>query len=484
MWIYRWKQIGLYIFNFHHSLVFNIMFDLVIKDGNVVTADGVFKADIAVDDGKIVQLARKIEEHSEKVIDASGLLVLPGGIDGHTHFQLNYNGVMTADDFYTGTVAAAFGGITTVIDFVTPSSKSYIDEFLMRRGEAEGRAVVDFGLHFIVTDVSEERLKDLEVLAREYGVSSFKIFTAYRRRGLMLDDGSILELMKLCRALGALLLVHCENEEMINRLVDRYLSKGCVGPEYHALSRPAYVEAEAVRRVGFMAGLAGCRVLVVHLSSGQGLEAVKELKRSGVRMYVETCPHYLVFSDEVYRRPDGAKFIMSPPLKGVEDRRMLWEGVSKGVIDVVGSDHACFNSEQKLRPSRFTEIPGGVAGVEHIIPVLYTLGVRRGLIGLADLVRLTSYNPARIYGLYPSKGTLMPGSQADIVIFNPSLRIRLTRENLHSNLDHSIYEDITAEGHIQHTIVRGELVVEDRQFVGRRGHGKYIQRQTENPPTI
>lgn len=454
------------------------MAHIIVKNGRIVTHYGVFEANIAIEDGVISSISRSISEGAEKVIDASGKLALPGGIDGHTHFQLNYNGTMTADDFYTGTVAAACGGITTVIDFVTPSGNSYVVDFQNRLGEALGKAVVDFGLHQIVSRLSGDSFLELEKLVREYGIASFKVFTAYRKRGLMLDDGSIYKLMHRCREMGVLILAHCENEDMISRLVEDYLSKGMVNPIYHRLSRPDYVEAEAVRRLGMMAELTGASFLVVHLSSAMGLDAVRELKERGVKIMAETCPHYLVFTDEIYKRSDGAKYLMSPPLKSERDRQALWEGLYDGSIDVVGSDHACFNASQKLSHERFTEIPGGVQGVENIIPILYSIGVRNKLISLERLVALTSYNPARAYGLYPSKGCIMPGCDADLIILDPEKRVKLDRDSLHSNLDHSIYEEIEVTGYVQHTISRGRHIVEDGEFIGGKGGGRYIQRKT------
>ncbi|MEM3096486.1 MAG: dihydropyrimidinase [Nitrososphaerota archaeon] len=452
------------------------MYDLLVRSGRVVAHHGVFEADVAVKDDKVVSLGKNIEGHAEKTIDASGKFVLPGGIDGHTHFHLNYDGVITADDFYTGSVAAACGGVTAVIDFITPSGSSYLVDFEKRMNDAFGKSVVDFGFHLSVTDVSAERMAELEKLLRELGVTSFKVFTAYRKRGLMLDDGMMMRLMNRCSELGALILAHCENDDMINALVEKHLSEGHTQPIYHSLSRPDYVEAEAVRRVGFMAGLTGTTFLVVHLSSAMGLDAVRDLRRSGVKVLVETCPHYLVFNRGVYLREDGAKYIMSPPLKDEYDRQALWRGLADGCIDVVGSDHACFNSTLKLSRKSFAEVPGGVQGVENIIPILYSMGVRRGVISLEDLARLTSYNPANIYGLHPRKGSIIPGADADMVVFDPYMKVRLDRENLHSNLDHSIYEDVEVEGYILHTILRGEVIVEDRQFVGKKGFGRYLRR--------
>jgi len=453
------------------------MLDLVVKNAKVIFVDGVYEAEIGIEDGKISKVCKVIDDSAERRLDASGKLVMAGGIDAHTHFQLKYDGTLTADDFYTGTVAAACGGITTIIDFITPErGESYIEAYEKRREEADGKAVIDYGLHLCVIDTSEDRLKELETLVKEHGVSTFKFFTAYRKRGLMLDDGSILELMRRCSGLGVMLLAHCENEDMINRNVEKFLSAGLYSPEYHAYSRPDYVEAEAIQRVAFISKLTNTPVLVVHLSSKMGLDAIRKARSEGVRIYAETCPHYLIFTDEVYKREDGAKWIMSPPLKKEHDRQALWKGIADGSIATAGSDHACFTYEQKKKGKKFTEIPGGVQGVENIIPILYSEGVRKGLISLGRLVEITSLNPAKLYGLYPRKGAVMVGSDADLVVIDPNRRVRLGVETLHSNLDHSIYEGIEVVGYPVHTISKGEVIVEDMEFVGKQGRGEYVKR--------
>ena len=458
---------------------------MVIRGGSVATEFGVFQADIGVEDGRVSRVARLVEEPAEKVINAGGKLVIPGGIDGHVHFAMHYSdGIYTADDFYSGTVAAACGGITTIIDFATPEQgQSFIDAFIARRRQADGEVAVDYGLHLSVVSADARRLAELGELYNEHGVASIKVFTAYRRRGLMLDDGAMLDVLREAARLGILVLAHCENEDIINRNVERFLSEGKTGVEYHGLSRPDYVEAEAIRRLSFFAGLTGARLLVVHLSSGMGLEAVRDARRVGVRVYAETCPHYLMFDDSVYRSRDAALYLMSPPLKSTRDRDALWEGVVDGGITVMGSDHACFTARDKRRSEVFTEIPGGVQGTENIIPILYSEGVAKGRLSIERFVALVSANPARLYGLYPRKGAILPGSDADLTIIDPNMKVRLGRDALHSRLDHSIYEGVEVRGYPTEVVSRGRVIVENREFVGQRGWGQYLARRG-NPKTV
>lgn len=453
-------------------------FDLLVRNGKIVSLDGVYEADVGVQDGKFVKVGKTLDGEAEQVYDAKGKLVLPGAIDGHVHFRLKYfDDVYTADDFFSGTVAATCGGVTTVIDFVTPDSRNYVECFKARRAEADPEVVIDYGLHFIVTDFDPEITKQLEKLFVEEGVASVKIFTAYSKRGLMLDDGKIFRLMRFCRDYDVLVLVHAENEYIINNLVEEFLATGKKEPIYHSWSRPDFVEAEAIGRIAFLAQVTGAECLIVHVSSKAGLDKIVEAQTRGVRIHGETCPHYLIFDEEVYKRPDGAKFIMSPPLKKEFDRISLWNGLLTGFFSVVGSDHACFNSEQKLKPRSFVEVPGGVAGTEVIPMILFSEGVLKRGMSLRRFVEYTSYNPARLYGLYPTKGTIQVGSDADFYILDTNQKIRLTRENLHSNIDHSIYENITVDCRVVATFSRGELVAENGQVLGKKGRGRYLHRK-------
>ncbi len=452
--------------------------DLVVKNCRVVWPEGVYEASVAVKDGVLVKIARNIEDNADQIYDADGKLLFPGVIDGHVHFNLKYDGgLYTADDFFTGTSAAACGGVTTVIDFVTPETKNYVDELRKRRAEADDKVLVDYGLHICVTSLENETIRNLNQLFKEEGVCSVKVFTAYKKRGLMLDDGAIKSLMDLCTEDEVLMLAHCENEYMITSLVNSLLSEDRFEPIYHSLSRPDYVEAEAVERIAFLSKLTGCETLVVHLSSAMGLEKIRLARGNGIKINAETCPHYLVFTDDVYRRSDGAKFIMSPPLKTEKDRESLWKGLVEGDIAVVGSDHACFNLNEKLRHKKFVDVPGGVAGTAAIAMVLFSEGVVKRGLGLDRFVEVTAFNPSKLYGLYPRKGSIMVGGDADFYILDPSQRMKLTRENLHSNIDYSIYEDLEVSCRVQATFSRGELVAENGEILARPGRGRYLRRK-------
>jgi dihydropyrimidinase len=464
------------------------LLDLVIKNGKVVLPEGLFSFEIGTEDGLITKLARTIDEQTNRTIDASGKIVIPGVIDGHTHFEMPYTTpagtFITSDDFLSGTIAAACGGCTTILDFVTPEPKQPLVESFKARKELAGRkAVIDYGFHVIVNSASESTHEQLEILQRDYGVTSFKVFTSYKKRGMMLNDGELIDILFKAASLGALILAHCENEEMINTNTSRLLSQQKIDPQYHALSRKDYVEAEAVQRIGFLSQLTGASVLVVHLSSARGLRMILDANATDAKLYAETCPHYLTFTNEVYQRKDAAKFLMSPPLKGKADLERLWEGIALGEISTVGSDHACFSLDQKMKPKIFTDIPGGVQGTENILCILLN-GVAQGRITLEQLVKVTSFNPAKLYNLYPRKGTISPNADADLVILDPKKKMKLEAKYLHSNLDYSIYEDISVEGYPVATIARGVLVFEDGQFVGEHTKGNYVFRRAAGPARV
>ncbi len=456
-------------------------YDFVLRNCRVVDVSGLQECDIAVDGGKIVKLAKSIEDVADRVIDCTGKLVIPGAIDGHVHFEMEYGpGIRTADDFRTGTESAAAGGVTSVIDFVTPSrGQSLVEAFEERLRAAKDKAVIDFGLHVCVLEVNGQRMAELRHLVEEKGVASVKVFTAYRARGLMIDDGSLVKLSKELASMDVLMLCHCENEEMIARATEELAFEGKTEVAYYESSRPDYAEAEAVNRIGFISTLTGVEFLVVHISSAAALSSLRTLKRSGIRARGETCPHYLVFTKEVYRTEKGPLYVMAPPLRTEIDREALWRGISDGTIDVVGSDHAPYLAAHKFRSRDFREIPGGVQGTEVILPLLYSEGVRRGLIGPERLVELTSYNPSRIYGLSHRKGRIAVGWDADVVVLDPSRRVRLGRDVLHSALDHSIYEGIEVTGYPVVTLARGEVVAEDGQVTGKPGRGEYLHRRRQ-----
>ncbi len=461
-------------------------YDLVLKNCKVVDVSGTQECEIAIEGGKVVKLAKVVDERAERTIDCTGKLVVPGAIDGHVHFEMDYGpGIRTADDFRTGTESAAAGGVTTVIDFVTPMrGQSLVEAFEERLKVAKGKTIVDFGLHVCVLEVDGQRITELRRLVEERGVASVKVFTAYRARGLMIDDGSLIRLSRELAAMDVLMLCHCENEEMIARATEELAFEGRTDVAHYESSRPDYAEAEAVNRIGFISTVTGVEFLVVHVSSAAALSSLRALKRSGVRARGETCPHYLLFTKEVYRTDRGPLFVMAPPLRTELDREALWRGLSDGTIDVIGSDHAPYLAVHKLRSKDFREIPGGVQGTELIVPVLFSEGVKKGLIGLERFVELTSYNPAKIYGLSHRKGRIAVGWDADIVVIDPERKVRLGKDVLHSALDHSIYEGIEVTGYPVVTVARGEVVAEEGQITGKPGRGEYLhrKRQSANQP--
>jgi dihydropyrimidinase len=454
--------------------------DLVVKNARVVTGSDTFESDIGVDGGKISAISPHLAPSGAKVYDARGKIVIPGGIDAHTHMELPVMGTSSADDFYSGTVAASCGGITTIVDFVDPrQGQTMLEAFDDYRKKADEKVAIDYGLHMMLKRQSMGELAMIPELLRR-GVPSFKVYTAYKKRGLMLDDPEILRVMEEVARIGGLVAVHAESESIIERLIQENVSAGNTTPIYHAKSRPPAAEAEAISRVTRLAQEAGSRAYIVHLSSRAGKEEVERARTRGAETFAETCPHYLVLTDEVYARSDGRNFVMSPALKGTQDRAALWEGLKAGgVIETVGSDHCPFTKAEKdWGRDDFTKIPNGVPGTEVIVPLLYSEGVRKGRMTISDLVRVTSWNPAKRFGLDGSKGRIAVGWDADFVVIDPNKRVRLTAEALHSRIDYSIYDDITTEGYPVLTVSRGEVVMEEGTFIGERGRGRFTPRRS------
>jgi dihydropyrimidinase len=452
--------------------------DLLIKNARVVTSSEAFESNIGIENGKIVSLSRHLEAPGVKTYDASGKIVVPGAIDAHTHMELPVSGATSADDFYWGTVAAACGGTTTIVDFVDPKpGQTMLDALADYRSRADKEVTTDYGLHMVFKGQSLAEIDRIPAVI-ERGVSSFKLFTAYRARGLMLEDADIRRVMKEVAESGGLTAVHAESETIIQGLIRENLSAGNTGAKYHALSRPAAAEAEAVSRVARLAQSVSASLYIVHLSSRAGKQEVERARARGASIFAETCPHYLVLTDRVYEREGGRNFVMSPALKKADDCAALWQGLRPGgVVETVGSDHCPFTSSQKdLGKEDFTKIPNGVPGTEVIIPLLYSEGVRKGRISIFDMVRVTSDAPAKHFGLRPSKGSITVGADADLVVINPSKRVRLTSDVLHTRIDYSIYDDITTEGYPVLTVSRGKVIMEDGEFTGRRGRGRFVPR--------
>lgn len=451
----------------------------VIKNGTIITATGSYRADIAVDDERIVALGHDLPTTGTTVIDANGKFVLPGGIDAHTHLEWPNS----ADDFEAGTIAAACGGITTIVDFaVQYPGRGLADTIADWRTKADGNVCIDYALHAVVTSFTDETEQEMAALV-EMGVTGFKLWmTSSHSGGLGVDDSIIYNVMQAASRLGALVGIHCENDTLITNLASGFLRAQKTNPAFHRRSRPSLVEAEAIRRVTTFAEATGCRLYIPHMSSAAGRTAVREARRRGVSVVAETCPQFLILTDAVYERPDAARFVLSPPIKSASDQNALWDGLAAGDIVSVGSDHCPYSDEMKARGcSNFTLIPNGVPGTETIIPLLYGQGVVTDRLTMEQMVAVTATNPARLFGLYPRKGRIAVGADADLVVFDPDRPIRLEHTTLHSRIGYSIYEDITVPGYPDLTMSRGRIIARDGQFVGEPGWGRFLRRVLPDP---
>src|SRR5450755_2150322 len=456
-------------------------FETVIKGGTVVTAADSYAGDIGIMGGRITDIAQSLPvENAGKVIDASGLLVMPGGIDVHTHLDMPFGGATSADDFETGTIAAAFGGTTTVVDFAI----QYRGETLHEAWEtwtrkAEGKAVIDYGFHMIITELNDQVEGEMDALVRQ-GITSFKLFMAYPGV-FMLDDASIFKALLRTGRNGGTICMHAENGGVIDVLVQRALAEGKTAPKYHALTRPARAEAEATHRAIALAEIADVPIYIVHLSAAEALEMVTEARDRGLPAFAETCPQYLFLSYDDYEEPDfgGSKYVMSPPLRDKAKQDQLWRGLAFNDLQAIATDHCPFcMKEKRLGENDFSKIPNGAPGVETRMSLVYDGGVRSGRISLNRFVELTSTSPAKIFGLFPRKGTIAPGSDADIVVFDPNRTITLAARTLHMNCDYNPYEGRQVTGATDTVLSRGSLVIENGVFVGRKGGGSFLKRAT------
>lgn len=456
--------------------------DLVIKNGTIVTATESYQADIGVDAEMIALIGRNLS--GNEVIDASGMYVMPGGVDPHTHMELPFMGSVSADDFRTGTIAAACGGTTTIIDFAIQGAGQTLREALdIWLEKAEGKASIDYGMHVAIGDMDDERMAEMGDMV-DIGVSSFKVFMAYKG-SFMVDDETLFRSLLRAKEIGGLISVHAENGDVLNYLINKHVAEGKKEPIWHALSHPPEAEAEATHRAVVMAGMTDAPLYVVHMTCAAALEALKAGRAQGFRVYGETCPQYLMFSMEKYEEPDfeGAKYVMSPPLREKGNPEALWKGLASGDLQSVGTDHCPFNfvGQKDMGKDDFSKIPNGMPGVETRLPLMYHFGVNEGRFSINRFVELISTGPARLFGLLPRKGTIAIGADADVVIWDPSKECQLTQENLHMNVDHSPYEDITVKGYPALVLQRGKVIVKDNEFVGEVGAGQFLKR---NPPRL
>ena len=446
---------------------------LIIKNCTIVTSTEMYKADIAVKDGKIVAIGQDLPvDGCANVVDATDKLVLPGAIDAHTHLAMPFGGTISADDYFAGTRAAACGGTTTVFDFVLQDFNEHMVDSIKRRDAlCAPDAAVDYAFHIGVKDIHGDLLYSMKD-AVEYGVPSFKVFMVY---DFGVSDGVFYKVLEYSKEIGAQIGVHAENNEMVNTLVEKYISEGKTDAWYHYMSRPEFVEGEADERAIAWAKASGASLYIVHLANKQGVAAVSKAKEEGYKIYAETCPQYLEFTSDVYKREDGRNFVCSPPIKGQESQDALWEAIKRGDIDTIATDHCPFQqSEKDWGLNDFRKIPNGCAGIENMYP--YMLGkANEGVIPFTKAVELCSTNPARIFGC-KDKGSLAIGKDADIVVYDPNKDFTITCENMHSDYDHTIWEGKQVHGYPVQTYSRGRLVYDNGEFVGEKGWGKFVKR--------
>ncbi len=461
----------------------------LIKNGTLVTAADTIQSDILIEDETIVRSGLNLEVDPDHVIDALNRLILPGGVDPHVHLDLPMFDTVSSDDHYSGHKAAAFGGTTTVMDFVILEEKGFEHSMDVWMKKAE-KAAIDYSFHMNLTRFNDRIAKDIPSLMK-MGIQTLKVFTAYNGR-LRIDDGSIFKAMQIARDNGMLVMAHCENGDVIETLVEQALAAGHTSPEWHALTRPGWGAVDATLRVAGMAAAADAAVYIVHMNMGGEVDMLQYARERGVRVMGETCPQYLFFSMDHLRRPDAAKWICSPPMRTEQDNARLWDGLHEGILQTVGTDHCPFffdgtkpimyEGEQIAIPGKelgkndFTKIPNGLPGIQDRLPILWTQGVGGGRINMNQFVALTSTNPARIFGLYPRKGSLLPGADADIVIWDPQKKVTYGTAMSHQRTDYSLYEGWELTGYPEKVFLRGKLIVDGGEWKGKRGEGQFLKR--------
>jgi dihydropyrimidinase len=467
---------------------------ILIKNGTLITAEKTYPADILVEGEKISKIGEKLSANAAEVVDATNKLVLPGGVDPHTHFDLPMFGTVSSDDHYTGHKAAAFGGTTTVMDFVSfdfPTLRESVEAWHLKAA----KAAVDYSFHMNLTKFDAAIAAEIPSLPG-MGITTLKTFTAYNNR-LRLGDGEIFQAMRIAAANGMLVMLHAENGDVIETLVEEALQEHHLTPEWHARTRPTWGAVEATLRACSLAAQAGAALYVVHMNVAGEVDMLQYARRQGVKVMGETCPQYLFFTEEDLRRPDGAKWVCSPPMRGKADNARLWDGLESGIIQTVGTDHCPFFFDgtkpilyegqeiaipgKELGKDDFTKIPNGLPGVQDRLPVLWTTGVGEGRLTPEQFVALTSTNPARIFGLYPRKGALLPGSDADIVIWDPEKKVKYGVAHSQQRTDYNLYEGWELTGYPEKVFLRGQLIVDGENWLGRRGMGRFLEAQPYAP---
>jgi dihydropyrimidinase len=457
--------------------------DLVITNGTIATADGTYRADLGIADGKIAQIGGAMPK-AARMIDAAGCYVMPGGVDVHTHLDSPVYNFFSADDFRTGTIAAACGGTTTLIDFCAQEKgQSLTDALATWDRKALGKAAIDYGYHIIVKDMTDAVFEELVTLL-ERGITSFKLFMAYKG-AQMIDDLALVKALHQAKSSGALVMVHAENGDAAYFLQREYMKAGKTAPKYHAATRPPRVEAEATARAIALAEIIGAPIFIVHLTCEEALEEVVRGKTRGVEVMAETCTQYLYAVKEDLDKPDfeGAKFVFTPPARTKHDHEILWRAIAQGLIEDVSSDHAATNfkgQKDHAGTDDFTKIPNGGPGIEERLMMIYK-GVNEGRLSMAQFVDIVATRPARVFGLYPRKGVIAVGSDADVVVWDPNAAFTLTNDKLHHAVDYTNYEGMQVEGAPRTVLLRGKVIVENRDYVGAPGEGRFLKRDKYIP---
>ncbi len=454
--------------------------DLKITGGKIVTTEGSYRADIGIEKGRIKAIAQSLPGDAKKTIDAKGMVIFPGAIDVHVHLQLPFCGTVSADDFENGTKAAACGGVTTVIDFAIQKKGKTIREAVdSRMAEADGKVAIDYSLHAVPTDWNDKTKGELKKLAAD-GFTTFKMFMIYAKEGMISDDDALFDALEETGSFGGMVGVHAESVRVLDLLINRFHNPKDMkkhGAYAHVLSRPNYVEAEAIQRAVTWAEATNGKLYIVHMSTAEGAEIIKKAKARGLNVYAETCPQYLLLDNSVFKKPNGHLYATCPQIKKKVDSDRLWQAIADGDISTIATDTCTFTTKQKaMWQGDFTKIPFGLPGVETLLPLMYSYGVGKKRITESQLVKNLCTNPAKLMGLYPEKGTIAVGSDADLVIFDPLRKVTLSHKNLQTNCDWSPFENFKLTGYPDTTISRGKIVAQKGKFVGEIGHGKFIKR--------
>lgn len=454
----------------------------LIRNGTVVTAADQYQADIRIDNGVITQIGHNLAADGAEIVDAKGHYVFPGGIDPHTHLEMPFGGTVTADDFETGTKAAAYGGTTTIIDFCLTNKGVPLSQSVQTwHRKAEGKAVIDYGFHLMIAEINDEVLAELPVMILDEGITSLKVFMAYKNV-FQADDGTLYRTLLEAKRLGALVMVHAENGDVIDYLIKEALEAGQTDPIYHALTRPSLIEGEATGRAARLTALANSQLYVVHVTCEEAVQQIAEARSKGIDVWGETCPQYLMLDQSYLEKPnfEGAKYVWSPPLRPKEHQEALWKALQNGQLQTLGSDQCSFNfkGQKELGLGDFSKIPNGGPCIEDRFSILFSEGVLKGRISIHQFVDIVSTRSAKLFGLFPKKGTIAVGCDADIVIFDPTAKRVLSAETHHMNVDYNPFEGIEITGEPVTVLSRGEYVIREKQFVGTPGSGQYVKRQT------